>query len=94
MPAGTSSAVLNVTVTGPAGPGFLTAYPCGQPTPNASNLNFVGGQTVANAVVAKLSTDGKVCLFTSAATHLIADVAGYFPNTAVYVPLSRAGAAR
>lgn len=87
VPAGASSAVVNVTVTAPAGPGFLTAYPCGQPTPNASSLNYAGGQTVANAVVTKLSTDGKVCLFTSASTQLIADVGGYFPNTTVYTPL-------
>ena len=88
VPPGASSAVLNVTVTAPAGAGFVTVYPCGLPVPTASNLNFVGGQTVANAVASKLSADGKACLFTSATTHLIVDVGGYFPSTSVYTPLA------
>ena len=76
VPAATATVVLNVTVTGAAGPGYVTVYPCGQPVPLASNLNFVAGQTVPNAVVATVGTGGKVCIFTSAATHLIADVFG------------------
>ena len=88
VPGGAASAVLNVTVTGAAGAGFVTVYPCGQPTPNASNLNFVPGQTVPNAVVSKLGSGGQVCLFTSQATHLIVDVGGYFPTATVYVPLA------
>ncbi|MUH50870.1 MAG: N-acetylmuramoyl-L-alanine amidase [Actinobacteria bacterium] len=48
--------------------------------PTASNLNFVAGQTVPNAVIAKLGTNGKVCLYTSAVTHLIVDVNGVFPT--------------
>jgi len=79
VPAGASTVVLNVTVTGPTVPGYVTVYPCGIDPPLASNLNFVGGQTVANAVIVKLSGDGKVCLFTSNATELIADVNGYLP---------------
>ncbi|MEA3186058.1 MAG: hypothetical protein QOJ74_2535, partial [Ilumatobacteraceae bacterium] len=37
------------------------------------------GQTVPNSVIAKVGSNGSVCLFASEATHLIADVAGYFP---------------
>jgi hypothetical protein len=79
-----TTAVLNVTVTGPAGPGFVTLYPCGPtpestPPPLASNLNFSAGQTIANAVVAKIGDGGNVCIFNSQATDLIADVSGYFP---------------
>ena len=70
---------MNIAVTGTAGPGFVTAYPCGSVRPNASNLNFGFADTISNAVVAKIGTGGKVCLFNSTATHLIVDVNGYFP---------------
>lgn len=85
---GTDGAVavtLNVTVTEPRGPGFVTVFPCGS-RPNASSLNYVGGQTVPNAVIATLSASGDVCLFTLAAAHLIVDVSGWFP-AGTYDPL-------
>lgn len=78
---------LNVTVTGPAGAGFVTVYPCGSTRPWASNLNFVAGQTVPNAVVVKPGAQGSVCVFASAATHVVVDLNGYFPSGAVYVGL-------
>ena len=76
---GVSAVILNVTVTGPTQPGHITVYPSGTTAPTASNLNFDPGQTIANLVVAKLGTDGKVALKNGGAgtTHLIADVAGY-----------------
>jgi hypothetical protein len=76
---GVGAVSLNVTVTEPVGPGFVTVYPCGT-RPNASNLNFVGGQTVPNAVIAPVSVDGEVCLFSNLDTHLLADVNGWFAS--------------
>ena len=66
--------VLNVTAVGPTGPGYLTVFPCGTDRPLASNANYVAGEVVPNAVVAKLGIDGNVCIYTSAATHLVIDV--------------------
>src|SRR4029079_16342396 len=54
-------------------------YPCGQPRPNASALNYVAGETVANSVIVKIGAGGSVCLFTPGTVHLIAHVTGYFP---------------
>ena len=48
--------------------------------PTASNLNLMAGQTAPNLVIAKPASDGTVCLYTDAGTHLIADLAGYFPS--------------
>ena len=76
IPAGAKATLLNVTVTGGAGAGYLTVYPCGTERPLASNLNFSAGQTVANAVVAPLG-GGKACFYASSPVHVIADVAGY-----------------
>jgi len=78
VPADASAAVLNVTVTGPDAPGYVTVYPCGTAPPTASNLNYVAGLTVPNAVITKIGTGGKICIFTQAATDLVVDVDGYF----------------
>ncbi len=87
VPADASAAVLNVTVTEAQAPGFVTVWPCGSTRPKASSLNFVGGSTVANGVISKIGTGGKVCLYVSNATHVLADVAGFFSAAAPYVPL-------
>ncbi len=89
VPADAEAVVLNVTVTGAQGSGFITVFPCGEALPTASNLNFVAGDTVPNAVVVKLGAGGKVCLFAAeSATHLIADVNGYFPAGSGFEPLT------
>ena len=75
--------VFNLTATDVAGPGFVTAYPCGQQPPNASNLNVLPGQTVPNLVTVALPTSSKhVCFFTTANTNLIADLAGWYSPSA------------
>ena len=77
---GCGAVVLNVTVTDAQGPGFVTVYPCGAVRPLASSLNFVAGQTVANAVVAKPGADGTVALYNDrGSAHLVVDVAGWMP---------------
>src|SRR5882757_9837856 len=48
---GVGSVALNVTVTDPSASSFVTVWPAGGGRPNASNLNFVAGQTVPNMVV-------------------------------------------
>ena len=73
-----AAATLNVTATEPDFAGFVTAYPCDRDRPTASNLNFVAGQTVPNLVTARLSATGTLCLFTSASTHLVADIAAWY----------------
>ena len=75
---GTTAVVLNVTVTGTTGPGYLTLWPAGQARPGVSNLNYAAGQTVPNLVYAPLGTAGKVSVFASAATQVIIDLFAYF----------------
>jgi hypothetical protein len=75
-----AAVTLNVTVTEPEGPGFITVYPCGA-RPLSSNVNFDTGQTVPNAVIAPVSPNGSVCLYTMTATHLLADVSGWFASS-------------
>ncbi len=87
IPAGATAVVLNTTIVGPAEGGYATVFPCGTTPPTASNLNFTQGLTIPNLVVAKIGTGGSVCIFSSSATHLVADVLGYFPATTTYVAL-------
>jgi len=77
---GVGAVSLNVTVVDGEAPdegGYVTVYPCGT-RPDASNLNFVFGQTVPNAVIAPVSAQGKVCFYVYGKAHLLADVNGYF----------------
>jgi len=73
-----TTVVLNVTVTEPGAPGYVSAYPCGIDPPNASNLNYATGQTVANGALVKIGDGGTVCFYNSQPTHLVVDVTGYF----------------
>ena len=76
---GVDAVVINLTVTEPTAPGFLTVWPAGEAKPLASSLNFVRGQTVPNLIVAKLGAGGKVDVAVNAgATQVVADVVGYF----------------
>ena len=68
---------MNVTVVQADAAGYVSVFPCGEPVPNASNLNFAAGQTVPNAVVAKVGVGGTVCVFAERATHLLVDVNGF-----------------
>ncbi len=80
VPAGVvGSIALNVTVTNPTAGSYLTVFPTGSLRPNASNLNFVGGQTVANMVVVPLGPNGEVSIFNESGTaDVIVDVLGWF----------------
>ncbi|MDT4943909.1 MAG: hypothetical protein QOH14_642, partial [Pseudonocardiales bacterium] len=81
VPADASAVVLNLTVTQPtAATGDATAYPAGGSRPTASNVNFVGGQTVANLAVVPVGAGGKISLYnhSGGTVQFIADVSGYF----------------
>jgi hypothetical protein len=84
---GVGAVSLNVTVTEPDGNGFVTVYPC-ESRPLASSVNFTTGRTVANAVIAPVSPTGEVCFYSFAATHLLADINGYFPAGSAFSAVS------
>jgi hypothetical protein len=90
IPTNASAVVVNVTATQPQGAGYVTVWPCGQPQPNASNLNYQSGATIPNLVISGIGTGGTICLFTSAASHLVVDVDGYYPATTSFRGLTPA----
>lgn len=76
---------VNLTVTDPQASGYLTMCPPG-PKPPTSSINFVKGQTVANAgfyAVGLVEEYFAVRVYASATTHVVVDITGY---TAVQEP--------
>ena len=88
VPVGVDAVVLNVTAVLARSAGFATVYPCGEARPEASNLNFVAGQTVPNLVIARPGVGGKVCVFSDTTIDVLADVSGYFPVGSGFVPIA------
>ena len=87
---GVGSVALNVTAVNPSGSGYITVWPAGQTQPNASNLNFVGGQTIPNMVIVPLGANGQISLFSSATVDLLVDVLGWFPTGSSFTGLTPA----
>ena len=89
MPAGVGAAVANITVTSAAGPGFVTAFPCGGAAPEASTVNFPADRTTAGLTLTAVG-GGSLCLLSSARAHLIVDLLGVW---AAAPPMPDAGVA-
>ena len=63
---GVAAVVVNVTVTGTTGLGYLTIFPTPDvPTnpPLASNLNWTAGKTIPNLVEVAVGANGRISLF-------------------------------
>jgi hypothetical protein len=86
-PSGAGAVALNVTITNPAAPSFLTIWPTGVARPLSSNLNFGAGQTVPNMVLVKLGSGGKISLFTPTNADVVIDVLGSFPASGSFIGL-------
>jgi hypothetical protein len=77
IPTDASVISANVTVVSPGGTGSLTMWDCGTQPPIQS-LNYRQGRSVANGVQVQLSTTGTVCIRSTAATHVVVDVTGWW----------------
>ncbi len=73
--------VVNFTAVNPSSAGYITAYPSDAAKPLAATLNFGAGEVKGNNAFLKLNqTSGQVDfnVYSTAATHLVADVVGYY----------------
>lgn len=79
VPSGAKAAMINLTATEAQYYGFLTAYPAGQTPPNASNVNYLQRQTVANFAVVPIGADGKITIHNTSygTVQVVVDVMGY-----------------
>ena len=73
-----AGAVLDVVAVDPVSNGYLTAFPCGEPPPVASNLNYRTGENRANLVMVRPGVAGRVCVVSSAEIDVVADLMAVF----------------
>jgi hypothetical protein len=81
IPFGTATAAaLNITVTGTASPGYLTAWGLDRTQPNASVLNWSAGATIANTTIVPIvpGAGDDFSIYASTGTQVVIDVVGYF----------------
>jgi len=84
LPASVNAYSLNITVTNTTGPGFIKIYPEAGSVPVVSTLNYVAGQTIANAAIVPAGTGGGITVVSGVSgTDLIIDINGYFPGFAI-----------
>jgi hypothetical protein len=89
---GVAAVAFNMTVTNPQASGTTAVAPNGlAKAPVVSNVNFTTGQTIANAAVSPVGSDGYVRVYNNsgAPTDVILDVDGYYSASShgAYVPI-------
>lgn len=66
--------VATVTVLDADEAGYVTVWACDRPRPTASVSNHTAAVPIAATVLARVGSDGRVCVFTERDVHLIVDV--------------------
>ncbi len=77
VPAGATTAVVDVTVAHPDGAGYLTLWPPGTARPTTSNVAYAAGALVSGMAVVGLSPSGDMEIYSSARANLVVDLDGY-----------------
>jgi hypothetical protein len=88
IPAGSTAAVINLTAANGVRAGFMTAFRCGQPIPNASNANFLAGEARAVGAIVGLGADNIMCVVADTTVHVIVDVNGYYAPAPGFGPVA------
>ncbi|MCB0995768.1 MAG: hypothetical protein KDB21_11790, partial [Acidimicrobiales bacterium] len=73
-----SAVALEVAATQARGKGHLVVWDCATPRPAAASLTYGPDRTTATLVLGGVGADGTVCLFAYSATHLVADLQGWW----------------
>jgi len=80
IPPDAAAVVLNITSDQPSKAGLFKVFPFSASEPNASSVNFQAGTTIANSTTTPICQPNcqfDISVSSSAAAHLIVDVAGY-----------------
>ena len=67
-----------MTATEPDEAATSPSTPAERRVPTTSNVNYLKGQTIPNAVIVGLGPTGTIDVFSFASSHVIVDVVGYF----------------
>ncbi len=87
VPADAAMVAATITAIDPFENGWIKAFPCDAEPPDTANLNYAADQIANNLVLARLSTDGRLCIATRSLTDYVVDVAGYVPAGSTITPL-------
>lgn len=91
VPASATAALISLTAVDPSAAGYESVFPASQTIPTVSNLNFSGGETIANQAIVSLSPSGAIDVVSNVATNTLVDVYGYFTagsSGSVFFPVS------
>lgn len=77
IPANATVVSVNVAAVAPGATGSVTLWGCGS-EPQVQSVNFAGGRTVATGIQVQLSSAGELCVRSTADTHLVIDVTGWW----------------
>lgn len=88
-PAGATAAAFTVHSTDAARDGFITVYPCTPTRPVVGAVSASAARHATNHVQVALSGTGEVCVYVSAAMHVVIDMSGWFGASATtrYFPV-------
>ena len=78
VPAGASAVAVNLTSAGTAAGGFLSAHPCDRDRGEVSSVNHAAGVPRGAMAIVPLSADGRLCVYTESAGHVVVDLQGAF----------------
>ena len=84
-PAGATAALINLTATGAAGPGFFTLENCDARTGERSTsaITYTAGESVAALAIVPLDASKRFCVYRSTAAQSLVDVVAFVaPGTA------------
>ena len=78
VPAGATAVALNTTAVDPSAAGFARVWSVDDGMPDTSMLNFVAGETVANATISRIGARRSVNVYSQVDADLVLDVVGYW----------------
>jgi hypothetical protein len=76
IPAGATSAAVNVTITGGSSATQVVVWPCGKKKPNTVVVAAGAGKTASGGATVNLGS-GKLCVTSSTSAHVVVDVTGF-----------------
>jgi hypothetical protein len=73
---GVTGALLNITAHSAVASGWLKVYPGHGAVPGASALNYLPGQTIANAMIVGVSSARQIKIYAHKSVHVMVDING------------------
>ena len=77
---GVDKVLLNVNAMTPSADGYLTVHASGTTQPGSRSMSYPAGGVTTTLVLTRVGSDGKVRIYTSAASDLSADLVGWSPT--------------